>query len=56
MVIGREKHLGSKVLTAAAISVRFMPWLLPSAKIHCERFAGRINRFLKTRDKPGRMQ
>jgi predicted metal-dependent phosphoesterase TrpH len=45
-VIGRENHLPSKILTAAVISARFMPWLLPSTKIHCERFVGRMNRFL----------
>jgi hypothetical protein len=48
-VIGRENHLGSKMLTAAVITSRFMPWLLPSTKIHCERLAGRVNRFLSGR-------
>ena len=45
-VVGRENHLLSKMLTAAVISSRFMPWLLPSTKIHCERLAGRVDRFL----------
>ncbi|MFA4877793.1 MAG: PHP-associated domain-containing protein [Methanoregula sp.] len=48
-VIGRENHLGSKMLTAAVITTRFMPWLLPSAKIHCERLGGRMSRFLSGR-------
>ncbi|WP_321504385.1 PHP-associated domain-containing protein [uncultured Methanoregula sp.] len=55
-VIGRENHLGSKMLTAAAISARFMPWLLPSTKIHCERFAGRISRFLSYRKETEKKQ
>ncbi|MCK9630868.1 MAG: histidinol phosphatase [Methanoregula sp.] len=50
-VIGRENHLGSKMLTAAAITARFMPWLLPSTKIHCERFVGRVDRLLNQRGK-----
>jgi hypothetical protein len=53
-VIGRENHLGSKMLTAAVITSRFMPWLLPSTKIHCERLAGRVKRFLKDRPEKDR--
>jgi hypothetical protein len=48
-VVGRENHLPSKMLTAAVITTRFMPWLLPSTRIHCERFAGRVNRYLSLR-------
>ena len=50
-VIGQENHLGSKMLTAAVITTRFMPWLLPSTKIHCERLVGRVNRYLSARSK-----
>lgn len=37
MVMGQENRLPAKMLTAAVISARFMPWLLPSVKIHGER-------------------
>nr|WP_321353221.1 PHP-associated domain-containing protein [uncultured Methanoregula sp.] len=53
-VIGRENHLGSKMLTAAVITTRFMPWLLPSTKIHCERLVGRMDRFLSSRKEKDR--
>jgi hypothetical protein len=53
-VIGRENHLGSKMLTAAVITTRFMPWLLPSTKIHCERLVGRMDRFLSLRQEKER--
>lgn len=46
-VIGTENHLPSKILTAAVISARFVPWLLPSAKIHCESFWKRMNRTVR---------
>ena len=55
-VIGRENHLGSKILTAAVITTRFMPWLLPSSKIHCERLVGRVNRYLSARPEKERKQ
>ncbi len=42
-VIGREKHLPAKIVTAAAITARFMPWFYPSLKIHCERTMLRIS-------------
>ncbi len=48
-VVGRENRFPSKILTAAVITSRFMPWLLPSARIHGERLAGRVNRFLEYR-------
>lgn len=48
-VVGKENHIGSKMVTAAVITARFMPWLCPSARIHCERLAGRVNRFLSQR-------
>ena len=49
MVIGREKYLPAKILTAAAITARFMPWLYPSMKIHYERTMVRMDRYLSNR-------
>ncbi|MCX6699836.1 MAG: hypothetical protein NTV68_07910 [Methanomicrobiales archaeon] len=46
MVIGCEKYLHSKIVTAAAISMWFLPWLYPSVKIHLERTMMRFDRFL----------
>lgn len=46
-VIGTENPLIKKVLTAAVISARFLPYLLPSVKIHCESLCSRTNRFLR---------
>ena len=46
IVIGRENYLPSKIITAGAISVRFLPWLYPSVKIHFERTMMRFNRFM----------
>lgn len=48
-VIGREKYLHSKIITAGAISARFLPWFLPSVKIHCERTMLRLNQVLPRR-------
>jgi len=48
-VIGREKHLPSKLLTGAVISARFMPWLYPSLKIHCIGAGRRVHRYLSKR-------
>jgi hypothetical protein len=45
-VIGRENFLPSKIVTAAAISARFIPWLYPSVKIHFEGIMKRFNRFM----------
>jgi hypothetical protein len=53
-VIGREKHLPSKLFTGAVISARFMPWLLPSMKIHCAGAGRRIHRYLSKRRFPAR--
>jgi len=49
VVIGREKYLHSKIITAGAISARFLPWLYPSVKIHYERTRMRMDRFLSKR-------
>lgn len=48
-VIGRENHLPSKVITAAVITARFLPWLGPSVRIHCERTIGRVSRYMSQR-------
>jgi len=53
-VIGKEKRFPSKILTAAAISTRFLPWLGPSVKIHCERLKGRMTRYLSFKEKTNR--
>jgi PHP-associated len=45
-VIGRENYLPSKIITAGAISWRFLPWFFPSTKIHFERTMMRFDRFL----------
>lgn len=45
-VIGYEKYLPSKIITAAAISARFLPWFYPSVKIHFEGTMIRFDRFL----------
>jgi predicted metal-dependent phosphoesterase TrpH len=49
IVIGKENHLPSKIITAGAISARFLPWLYPSVKIHFERTMMRFDRFLSKR-------
>jgi hypothetical protein len=54
MVIGQENHLPSKMITAAAITTRFMPWFYPSARIHCEKLVERVNRFRSKRRKKDR--
>lgn len=51
-VIGREARLHSRLLTAAIITSRFMPWVVPSTRIHCEQMAGRVNRLIS--GNPGR--
>jgi PHP-associated len=48
-VIGREKHLPSKLITGAVISARFMPWFYPSLKIHCTGAGRRVHRYLSKR-------
>jgi len=48
-VIGREKHLPSKLFTGAVISARFMPWFYPSLKIHCTGAGRRVQRYLSKR-------
>jgi PHP-associated len=53
-VIGREKHLPSKLFTGAVISARFMPWFYPSLKIHCAGAVRRGHRYLQKRRSPVR--
>jgi predicted metal-dependent phosphoesterase TrpH len=51
-VIGREKHLPSKLVTGAVISARFLPWFYPSLKIHCAGAGRRMHRYLLKRRHP----
>jgi hypothetical protein len=53
-VTGREKHLPAKLFTGAVISVRFLPWFLPSMKIHCTGAGRRVHRYLSRRRDPAR--
>jgi hypothetical protein len=53
-VIGREKHLPSKLVTGAVISARFLPWFYPSLKIHCAGAGRRVHRYLSKRRHPTR--
>jgi hypothetical protein len=48
-VVGREKPLPSKLFTGAVISARFLPWFLPSMKIHCAGAGRRVHRYLLKR-------
>ena len=53
-VVGREKHLPAKLFTGAVISARFMPWFLPSLKIHCAGAGRRVHRYLSMKRHPDR--
>jgi hypothetical protein len=55
-VVGREKRFPSRLFTGAVISARFLPWALPSLKIHCAGAVRRGHRYLLKKRRLIRLQ
>ena len=57
LVVGREKNILGKALTATMLMTRFLPYTIPSLVIHYQQNLPRMKRFLgRSRSRPSRPQ